>query len=64
MKEYVKDARKEKNINNPFPKSDTNTEGILELIHLDVCVPFPSTCLGGYVYYVTLIDDYSHKTWV
>jgi transposase InsO family protein len=24
----------------------------------------PSTSLSGYVYYVSFIDDYSHKTWV
>ena len=55
---------KGKSIKNPFPNSDIKTEGILELVHLDVCGPMPSTSLSGYVYYVTLIDDYSHKTWV
>jgi transposase InsO family protein len=24
----------------------------------------PSTSISGYVYYVSFIDDYSHKTWV
>ena len=55
---------KRKNIKNPFPKSDTKSKGILELIHSDVCGPMPSTSLSGYVYYVTFIDDYSHKHWV
>jgi transposase InsO family protein len=49
---------------NPFPKSDNKEKPILELIHLDVCGPMPSTSLNGYVYYVSFIDDYSHKTWV
>ena len=31
-----------KNIKNPFPKSETNTKGTLELIHSDVCGPMPS----------------------
>jgi hypothetical protein len=49
---------------NPFPKSDNKTDGILEIVHSDVCGPIPSTSLSGYVYYVTFIDDYSCKTWV
>jgi transposase InsO family protein len=53
-----------KNINNHFLKSDSKAEGVLELIHLDVCGPMPSTSLSGYVYYVPFIDDYSSKTWV
>ena len=46
-----------KNITNPFPKSETNTKGMLELINLDVYDPIPSTYLSGYEYYVTFIDD-------
>jgi hypothetical protein len=53
-----------KNINNPFPKSDNKAEGILELVHSDVCGPMPSTSLSGYVSYISFIDDYSRKTWV
>jgi hypothetical protein len=53
-----------KNIKNPFPKSDNKAEGVLELIHSDVCGPMLSTYLSGYVYYVSFIDDYSRKTWV
>jgi hypothetical protein len=48
-----------KNIKNPFPKSDNKAEGVLELIHSDVCGPMPSTSINGYVYYVSFIDDYS-----
>jgi hypothetical protein len=33
-------------------------------MHSDVCGPMPSTSLSEYVYYVSFIDDYSHKTWV
>jgi hypothetical protein len=54
---------KGKNIKNPFPKRD-NKAGVLELIHSDVCGPMPSSSINGYVYYVSFIDDYSHKTWV
>jgi transposase InsO family protein len=53
-----------KNINNPFSKRDSKEEGVLELIHSDMCGPMPSSSISGYVYYVYFIDDYSHKTWV
>jgi transposase InsO family protein len=53
-----------KNIKNPFLKRDTKTEGVLELIHSDVCGPMPSSSISGYVYYVSFIDDYSRKTWI
>jgi transposase InsO family protein len=54
----------EKNIKNPFPKRDIKVEGVLELIHSDVCGPMLSSSISGYVYYVSFIDDYSRKTWV
>jgi hypothetical protein len=53
-----------KNIKNPFPKRYNKEEGVLELIHSDVCGPMPSSSISGYVYYVSFIDDYSRKTWV
>jgi hypothetical protein len=53
-----------KNIKNPFLKRDNKAEGILELIHSNVCGPMSSTSISGYVYYVSFIDDYSRKTWV
>ena len=59
-----KGCAKGKNINNPFSKSDTKSEGIFVLIHSNVCGPIPSTSLSGYAYYVTFIEDESHMTWV
>jgi hypothetical protein len=50
-----------KNIKNPFPKRGSNAEGVLELIHSDVCGPMPSSPINGYVYYVSFINDYSRK---
>ena len=35
-----------KNIKNPFLKSETKSNGMLELFHYDVCGPIPSTYLG------------------
>jgi hypothetical protein len=51
-----------KNIKNPFSKRESKAEGVLELIHSDVCGPMPSSSISGYVYYVSFIDDYAHKT--
>eukprot|EP00253_Pinus_taeda_P027514 PITA_27514 len=47
-----------------FTRSDSKSEGILDLIHSDVCAPMSNKSLGGHLYYVTFIDDYSHTTWI
>jgi hypothetical protein len=47
-----------KNIKNLFSKRDSKAEGVLELIHSDICGP---SSINGYVYYVSFINDYSHK---
>jgi hypothetical protein len=53
-----------KNIKKPFPSSENRSKGILDLIHSDVCGPMPVKSLGGSLYYVTFIDDFSRKTWL
>ena len=45
-----------------FSSRDTRSEGVLQLIHSDLCGPMSSTSLTGYEYYVTFIDDFSRKT--
>ena len=47
-----------------FPSSDSRSEGVLQLIHSDLCDPMSSTSLTGYDYYITFIDDFSRKTWI
>jgi transposase InsO family protein len=47
-----------------FPTGSTRVEGILQLVHSDVfgLVSVPS--LGKFVYYVSVIDDFSRNTWI
>nr|GEY15134.1 putative zinc finger, CCHC-type [Tanacetum cinerariifolium] len=39
-------------------KGATRSTGLLELIHTDICGPFPSV-IGGHKSFITFIDDYS-----
>ena len=36
------------------------SSGVLELVHTDICGPFPTTSWNGQQYFITFIDDYSH----
>jgi hypothetical protein len=53
-----------KNIKKAFPRSDNKAQGILDLVHSDVCGPRSSPSLSGFLYYVIFIDDYSRKCWI
>ena len=59
-----KGCAQENNVKSPFPSSDNKAKGILDIVHSDVYGPMTTTSLSGYVYYVSFIDDYSHKTWI
>ena len=43
----------------PFRSKGNRVEGLLELVHSDVCGPMSVKARGGYEYYVTFIDDNS-----
>jgi hypothetical protein len=47
-----------------FPSGETREKGILELVHSDVFGPISVPSLGGSLYYVSFIDDFSRKTWI
>jgi hypothetical protein len=52
-----KQSRKE------IPKlQTTNTIDILQLIHSAIAGPFRTRSLGGSLYFITFIDDFSNKT--
>lgn len=58
-----KRCAKGKNVKNLFMSSDNKAKGILDIIHSNICGPMSADSLSGYVYYVSFINDYSHKTW-
>jgi hypothetical protein len=47
-----------------FPSGTKRENGILELVHSDVFGSFTVPSLGGSLYYVSFIDDFSRKTWI
>jgi hypothetical protein len=47
-----------------FPSKATREKGILELIHSNMFGIVPTPSLGGSLYYVSFIDDFSRKTWL
>jgi hypothetical protein len=60
-KAYAMDVRKGRISRTRFQRGTAKIEGVLELIHSDVCGPMPSSSISGYVYYVSFINDYSRK---
>jgi len=45
-----------------FPRSDSKSEGVLQLVHSYIFCPMSTRAIRGYEYLVTFIDDYSRKT--
>nr|PNR32714.1 hypothetical protein PHYPA_024656 [Physcomitrium patens] len=45
-------------------KSETRAQETLELIHINICGPFPTTSLKGSNYILVIVDDHSRFTWV
>ena len=48
----------------PFRKSDSISTTIFYLVHTDIRGPSPIPNMGGVVYFVTFMDDYSRFTWI
>ena len=53
-----------KNIKKPYPLSNKKSNGILDLIHSDLCGPMFAPSMNGCIYYIIFIDDCSRKTWI
>jgi hypothetical protein len=47
-----------------FPRSDTRSVEILDLVQTNMCGPMNQRFLSGCEYYLTFIDDYLRNTWI
>lgn len=47
-----------------FPKSNTKTNGIFQMLHIDLWGPYHLQSIIGARYLLTIVDDYSRATWV
>lgn len=47
-----------------FPSGDSRANEKLELMHTDLCGPMNVASLGGSLYFLTFIDDFTRKTFV
>ena len=47
-----------------FASGTIRENEILELVHSDLFGPVTVPSLGGSLFYVSLIDDFSRKTWI
>lgn len=48
----------------PFPNSQIHASCFFELIHVDIWGPIAHTSLDGFNYFLTMVDDHTHFTWV
>ena len=48
----------------PFTKKDERVTKLLGLVHTDVCGPMSISVRGGYIYFITFIDDLSRYGYV
>jgi hypothetical protein len=48
----------------PFPHSVTSSISIFDLIHCDIWEPYSVSSRAGHHYFLTIVDDYSHYTWI
>jgi hypothetical protein len=53
-----------KNKKKYYPHNNRKTNGILDLIHFDLCGPMTAPSMDDCLYYIIFIDDCSHKTWI
>lgn len=54
-----------KQVREAFPtESQTKTKEKLEIVHTNVCGPMQTESLNGSIYFLLLVDDYTHMAWI
>src|SRR6202035_629159 len=53
---------KGKHTRSPFPSSTTRSEGILDMLHMDLQRPFTRS-ISGFTFTLAVVDDCSRKGW-
>lgn len=48
----------------PFPNSETKSDKVLALLHLDVWGPYNTHTFDGNKFFLTIVDDFSRITWI
>ena len=39
-------------------------EGLLDVVHVDVCGPSKGASVGGHKWFVSFVDEYSRRVWI
>lgn len=57
-------CHKAKQTRETFPISQKSTVSLGDLVHLDVWGPYKVLTIGGFKYFLTIVDDFTRATWV